>query len=71
MVKDVFNPIVFEYRGHLEDFKHTSDMGESKIEGNINEKTSVKSTRLTTTSINLCLLFGKKNIIVRCAAQGE
>ena len=61
MFKDVFDPIIFKFPSLPEDFKHTSDMGKSKIKGNINEKTSVKSTRLTTTSINLCLLFGKKS----------
>ena len=45
MFKDILNPITFRYHGLPEDFKHTSDMGESKIEGNINEKAPVKSTR--------------------------
>ena len=45
MFKDVFDPIIFEYHGLPEDFKHTSDMDASKIEGNINEKAPVKSTR--------------------------
>merc|ERR1711973_62993 len=46
MFKDVFDPIIFEYHGLPEDFKHTSDMDASKIEGNINEKAPVKSTRI-------------------------
>ena len=45
MFKDNFDPIIFKYHGLPEDFKHTSDMGQSKIEGNINEKAPVKSTR--------------------------
>ena len=45
MVKDVFNPIMFEYRCLPEDFKHTSDMDKTKIEENINEKASGISTR--------------------------
>ena len=45
MFQDVFNPIISKYRGLPEDFKHTSDMDASKIEGNINEKAPVKSTR--------------------------
>ena len=45
MVKDVFNPIMFEYRCLPEDFKHTSDMDASKIEGNIKEKAPINITR--------------------------
>ena len=45
MFKDVFDPIIFKFPSLPEDFKHTSDMGKSKIEGNINEKAPVKSTR--------------------------
>ena len=45
MFKDVFDPIILEYHGLAADFKHTSDMDVSKIEGNINEKAPVKSTR--------------------------
>ena len=45
MFKNIFNPITFKYNGLPADFKYTSDMGESKIEGNINEKAPVKSTR--------------------------
>ena len=45
MFKDVFDPIIFEYHGLPEDFKHTSDMDASKIEGNIKEKEPIKSTR--------------------------
>merc|ERR1711962_1695255 len=46
MFKDVFDPIITEYHGLPEDFSHTSDMDVSKIEGNINEKAPVKSTRI-------------------------
>merc|ERR1719365_102207 len=42
----VFDPIITEYHGLPEDFSHTSDMDVSKIEGNINEKAPVKSTRI-------------------------
>merc|ERR1719513_464982 len=45
MFKDVFDPIILEYHGLAADFKYTSDMDVSKIEGNINEKAPVKSTR--------------------------
>ncbi len=43
---DVFMPIICEYHGLPEDFKHTSDMDVSKIKGNINENAPVKSTRI-------------------------
>jgi len=46
MFKDVFDPIITEYHGLPADFSHTSDMDASKIEGNINEKAPVKSTRI-------------------------
>merc|ERR1712108_122295 len=46
MFKDVFDPIITEYHGLPADFSHTSDMDVSKIEGNINEKAPVKSTRI-------------------------
>jgi len=44
--KDVFDPIITEYHGLPDSFSHTSDMDVSKIEGNINEKAPVKSTRI-------------------------
>ena len=44
VVKVVFHLIIFNYRDLPEDFNHTSDMDESKIEGIINEKASAKST---------------------------
>jgi protein-arginine kinase len=43
---DVFMPIICEYHGLPEDFKHTSDMDVTKIKGNINESAPVKSTRI-------------------------
>merc|ERR1711931_417512 len=46
MFKDVFDPIITEYHGLPADFSHTSDMDVSKIEGNINEKAPVHSTRI-------------------------
>merc|ERR1712001_550771 len=43
---DVFIPIICEYHGLDEEFKHTSDMDSSKIKGNINPDAPVKSTRI-------------------------
>ena len=43
---DVFTPIICEYHGLDEEFKHTSDMDASKIKGNINPDAPVKSTRI-------------------------
>jgi len=43
---DVFTPIICEYHGLDESFKHTSDMDASKIKGNINPDAPVKSTRI-------------------------
>merc|ERR1712209_62321 len=43
---DVFDPIITEYHGLGDDFKHTSDMDASKINGNINPDAPVKSTRI-------------------------
>ena len=42
MAKVIFHPIIFNYRDLPEDFKHTSDMDASKIEGNINEKAPIR-----------------------------
>merc|ERR1712061_139927 len=46
MGADVFSPIICEYHGLDESFKHTSDMDASKIKGNINPDAPVKSTRI-------------------------
>jgi len=43
---DVFTPIICEYHGLDEEFKHTSDMDATKIKGNINPDAPVKSTRI-------------------------
>merc|ERR1712117_852297 len=43
---EVFDPLILEYHGISADSTHTSDMDVSKIEGNINEKAPVKSTRI-------------------------
>merc|ERR1712156_376294 len=43
---DVFTPIICEYHGLDEEFKHTSDTDASKIKGNINPDAPVKSTRI-------------------------
>ena len=45
MFKDVFDPIIFKFPSLPEDFKHTSDMDGSKIEGNIHQRAPIKSTR--------------------------
>jgi len=44
--KDVFDPIITEYHGLPDSFSHTSDMDVGKIEGNINPKAPVHSTRI-------------------------
>jgi creatine kinase len=44
--KDVFDPIICEYHGLGPDFKHTSDMDASKIQGSINAEAPVHSTRI-------------------------
>jgi len=44
--KDVFEPLIVEYHGLLEDFSHTSDLDASKIVGNIDAAVPVKSTRI-------------------------
>merc|ERR1712226_164365 len=43
---DVFHPLILEYHGLKDGFRHQSDMDSSKIVGNINEKAPVKSTRI-------------------------
>merc|ERR1712119_188675 len=43
---DVFTPIICEYHGLDEEFKHTSDMDATKIKGNINPNAPVHSTRI-------------------------
>jgi len=43
---DVFDPIIQEYHGISADAKHTSDMDVSKLQGNVNPKAPVKSTRI-------------------------
>merc|ERR1712184_163121 len=61
---DVFTPIICEYHGLDEEFKHTSDMDASKIKGNINPNAPVKSTRIRVgRSINGldCLLESPRN----------
>ena len=45
MFKDVFDPIIFKFPSLPEDFKRTSDMDGSKIEGNIHQRAPIKSTR--------------------------
>ena len=42
---DVFEPLICEYHGLPADFKHTSDMDVSKIQGNINPEIPVHSVR--------------------------
>merc|ERR1712117_364573 len=46
MFADVFDPIITEYHGLPEGFSHTSDMDVSKIQGNIDPKAPVHSTRI-------------------------
>merc|ERR1719211_819983 len=46
MFADVFDPIITEYHGLPEGFSHTSDMDVSKINGNIDPKAPVHSTRI-------------------------
>lgn len=43
---DVFDPIIMEYHGLSGDFKHTSDMDASKINGTVNPAAPVHSTRI-------------------------
>jgi len=43
---DVFDPLIMEYHGLSGDFKHTSDMDASKINGTIDPAAPVKSTRI-------------------------
>jgi len=43
---DVFDPLICEYHGLPADFKHTSDMDVSKIQGNINPEVPVHSVRI-------------------------
>merc|ERR1712168_1283743 len=43
---DVFDPIIMEYHGLKGDFKHHSDMDDSKIIGQINPEAPVHSTRI-------------------------
>jgi len=43
---DVFDPIICEYHGLPSDFKHTSDMDASKINGTIDANAPVHSTRI-------------------------
>jgi len=43
---DVFNPLICEYHGLPDDFKHTSDMDSTKIVGNVNPEIPVNSTRI-------------------------
>jgi len=44
--KDVFDPIILEYHGLSAGFVHTSDMDVGKINGNIDPKAPVHSTRI-------------------------
>merc|ERR1719381_486934 len=46
MFADVFDPIITEYHGLPAGFSHTSDMDVSKIQGNIDPKAPVHSTRI-------------------------
>jgi len=43
---DVFDPIIMDYHGLKGDFKHHSDMDDSKIIGQINPEAPVHSTRI-------------------------
>merc|ERR1712083_1157206 len=43
---DVFDPLICEYHGLPADFKHTSDMDVSKINGNIKPEVPVHSVRI-------------------------
>ena len=43
--KDVFKPIILDYHGLDDEFKHTSDLDPTKIVGNIDPQAPVKSTR--------------------------
>merc|ERR1719367_599395 len=43
---DVFEPLILEYHGLSGDFKHTSDMDASKINGTIDSNAPVHSTRI-------------------------
>ncbi len=43
--KDVFEPLIIEYHGLSPDFAHTSDMDVTKIQGNVDPKAPVHSTR--------------------------
>jgi len=43
---DVFDPLIMEYHGLPEGFKHTSDMDHTKIVGNIDAAAPVHSTRI-------------------------
>ena len=46
MFKDVFEPIILEYHGLEVGFSHTSDMEVNKIQGNVDTKAPVHSTRI-------------------------
>ena len=43
---EVFDPIIQEYHGVLDNFNHKSDLDPSKITGNVNPNAPVHSTRL-------------------------
>lgn len=43
---EVLEPVIIEYHGVKEDFKHTSDLDPSKLSGNINPDAPVHSTRI-------------------------
>jgi len=44
--KDVLHPLILDYHGLEEGFKHTSDLDVSKVNGNVNPEAPVHSTRI-------------------------